>query len=153
MCTLVSCWGWLCLLLLSSQVQNTVMPFPPEEERWAHHERVQDFDRFEPDPRAPSPPRNVLSNASVVGYQQYVEQHIDRWLALTQHTHSPSGREGTVRAGWSHRSSSLFDREGLSDCSVGLCARGLSGHSMGLYDQEGCQIVVWDCMTKRVVWP
>ena len=65
------------LLLLLTQVQNTVMPFPPEDERW-HRYRAQDFDRFEPDPRAPSPPRNALSNPSVVGYQQYVEQHIDR---------------------------------------------------------------------------
>ncbi|XP_076471438.1 epidermal growth factor receptor kinase substrate 8-like protein 1 isoform X2 [Babylonia areolata] len=58
-------------------VRDRVMPFPPEEERFSR-ERATDFQHFEPDRSAPSPPRDVMSNPSVVGYQQYVEQHIDR---------------------------------------------------------------------------
>jgi hypothetical protein len=60
-----------------SQVSERVVPFPPEDGDRFHRDRG-DFDRFEPDPRAPTPPRNVMGNPSVIGYQQYVEQHIER---------------------------------------------------------------------------
>ncbi|KAL8618908.1 hypothetical protein ACOMHN_020327 [Nucella lapillus] len=51
-------------------VRDRMIPFPPEEERFPRDARAQDYQRFEPDLGASTPPRDALSNNSVIGYQQ-----------------------------------------------------------------------------------